>query len=398
MELSRLLALTFSVILSLSGSVAWAQLPSNLTWTTVLKDVGGLEGLTGDDNGKFYVADRRAPQCTVWEIDTTTTPAATSAVGAINRAGCTPSGLTFDANRDLFITTGGGGGFIYKVALNGPNVPAQIYAEGVPGANGMAFLGSDLFVTDGTENQGRVWKITGADADCATNLNCEEFLRIQPRTNSAALGGNVEAGDQPFGVGSERYTVPRHIINPVNDMDRQAITANGIAFSNNGRLMYVADTSRGAIWAARLDNRGNLESQTGCDPTFHPNTLCMDNLYVAHPLLEGIDGFILDRRGTILASVNERNAIVAVTTPQKEVFDLFQNAPDPQTLLRNGRLNDPSAPLEFPTSPFLSGTIFCTTGADSPRRDNNPANDGEGPKVICADQRFTVPGLPLPIK
>jgi hypothetical protein len=124
----------------------------------------------------------------------------------------------------------------------------------------------------------------------------------------------------------------------------------------------------------------------------------MDSLYVAHPLLEGIDGFILDRKGNILASVNERNAIVVVTTPQKQVFDLFQNAPDPTTLLRNGRSGDPSAPLEFPTSPYLSRNSFCTTNADTPRRDNNPSPPGEGSKVACIDQRFTVPGLPLPVK
>ena len=52
------------------------------------------------------------------------------------------------------------------------------------------------------------------------------------------------------------------------------------------------------------------------------NTLCMDSLYIAHPLLEGVDGIILLTDGTILASVNERNAIVAVA-PDKNVEDVF---------------------------------------------------------------------------
>jgi hypothetical protein len=182
-------------------------------------------------------------------------------------------------------------------------------------------------------------------------------------------------------------------------MDRQAITANGVAFNVSGRIMYVADTSRGAIWAAKLKNNGELDSKTGCDPTFHDNTLCMDSLYVAHPLLEGIDGFVLNKKGDILASVNERNAIVVVNTSQKEVVDLFQNPADGTTFLRNGDLTtNPPRPLEFPTSPFLSGKSFCTTNADTARRDNNPAGPGEGSKVNCIDQPFAVPGLPLPIK
>jgi hypothetical protein len=123
----------------------------------------------------------------------------------------------------------------------------------------------------------------------------------------------------------------------------------------------------------------------------------MDSLYVAHPLLEGVDGIILLIDGTILASVNERNAIVAIA-PDKKVSDAFQNAADRDTLLRNGRTDDRFAPLEFPTSPFASGTKFCTTNADTGRRDNNPSTTGEGPKVNCLDQNLMSSGLPLPVQ
>jgi len=162
--------------------------------------------------------------------------------------------------------------------------------------------------------------------------------------------------------------------------------------------MFIADTSRGAIWDAELDSNGNLKSKTGCAPTFNEKALCMDSLYVAHPLLEGIDGIALLSNGTILASVNERNAIVAVS-PDGKVTDAFQNPADAVTLLRNGDPSaDPPRPLEFPTSPFVSGRTFCATGADSPRRDNNPNGPGEGAKVICLDQDLQVPGLPLPVQ
>ena len=260
-----LLALALTIILNFGASLALAQFPDTLAWRTVLAagdvvdgvPVGSMEGLTGDNDGNFYVADRgvndadHTDTCNVWRINSNTGSA--NHVGQIIDDPCRPSGLTFGLNGDLFITTGEAPGIIYRLTpdATNPTSPAatgSVYATGVPGANGLAFLGGDLFVSDGTGNQGRVWKITSAGADCASNFNCQEFLRIQPRTNSTALGGNVEPVDQPFGVGSERYTVPRHVINPVNNQDRQAITANGIAFNVNGRTVYVADTSRGAMW------------------------------------------------------------------------------------------------------------------------------------------------------
>jgi hypothetical protein len=395
--------LVLALLIGLASSSAWAQFPNNPTWTTVFVPPAPIEGLTGDNNGNFYVADRGSggANCAVWQIDTNTNTV--QQVGLITAA-CIPSGLAFDANNDLFITSPAG---IYKLTPNAGSPTSgaalgSLYATGVPGANGVAFLGNNLFVTDGTENQGRVWKI----ASCATPpCPAVEFFRIQPRRNVTTLGGNVAPNpdpniNRPDGVGSERYTVPRHTIAPVNNLDRQGIVANGIAFSDNGKTVFVSDTSRGAIWAAKLKNNGDLDSNTGCDVTFHANTLCMDSLYVAHPLLEGVDGIALLRDQTILASVNERNAIVAINK-QKEVKDLFQNAADQTTLLRNGRTGDPSAPMEFPTSPFASDRKFCTSGADSPRRDNNPntgMGNGEGSKVICLDQDLKTKGLPLPVQ
>jgi hypothetical protein len=59
--------------------------------------------------------------------------------------------------------------------------------------------------------------------------------------------------------------------------------------------------------------------------------------------------------------------------------------------------------LEFPTSPFLSGTKFCVTSSDNNRRDNSPSTAGQiggasGPlgKISCMDQALDTSGLPLP--
>jgi sugar lactone lactonase YvrE len=395
-------ALAAAVCVSLMAAPARAEFPND--WFTVLSGVGAIEGLTGDDFGKFYVADREANTCTIWEIDTSPGLDApvVDDVGAVNQPGCTPSGLAFGPDGALYITTAGGGGFIYRQEL-GDFTPAEAYAIGVPGANGVAFAGGDLYVTDGTANQGRVWKITGANADCnpGSLFNCVEFFRIEPRRNGEDLGGNVENTDppdgQPNGVGSARYTVPRHNLDD-DPTDRQDIVANGIAFTPNGKTAYVADTARGAIWAAQLNSDGTLKSAQGCDETFHENVLCREALYVAHPLLEGVDGIALLDDGTILASVNERNSIVAIK-PNKKVVEEFVNPADGTTLLRNGDPSeDPPRPMEFPTSPFVSGQTFCTTGADSPRRDNNPNGPGEGPKVTCLNQDLTPGGLSLPVQ
>ncbi len=394
-----------------------AEFPKDPDWTTVLTtgqdvggiDVGQMEGLTGDDNGVFYVADRgeldggadpdNLDTCHVWRINTNTDTV--DLVGQIALDPCRPSGLTFDANGDLFITTSVGDGFIYKLTpddefpTSGDALGSE-YASGVPGANGVAFVGDVLYVTDGTKNRGRVWKIESEGADCEAETDCVELFRIQPRRNGTDLGGEVITTDQPDGVGSVRYTVPRHDTGAPDGSDRQDIVANGIAFTPNGKTAYVADTARGAIWAAKLKSNGDLVSEKGCNPTFRVNVLCMDSLYVAHPLLEGADGIALLDNGTILVSVNERNAIVAIA-PDKTVTDAFQNEADETTLLRNGDDSD-EKPLEFPTSPFISGKTFCTTNADSKRRDNNPSGAGVGSKVNCIVEDVKPGGLSLPVQ
>ena len=104
---------------------------------------------------------------------------------------------------------------------------------------------------------------------------------------------------------------------------RQNLVANGIAFNRDGD-MFVIDTARGALWKIRFDLYGNLKSPTGCDTTFTPNTLCLSNVFVAHPILEGGDGIALDVFGNIWVDANERNAVAFVTRHGK-VFEVFRN-------------------------------------------------------------------------
>jgi hypothetical protein len=206
------------------------------------------------------------------------------------------------------------------------------------------------------------------------------------------------------GVGRDVRTLPPGTItvtpltrNAANTAGSQPLVANGLAFGKDGDL-FVSDTARGALWKVKLDRHGNVRSKTGCDTTFTANTLCLENLFVAHPLLEGADGIALDRAGNVWVDANERNAVIVVTNNGK-VIEVFRNAPDAATRQRN------TGPLEFNTSPVLLDRRFCTANLDANRRDNSPNTAGEispaGPslgKISCMDQRLSIRGEPLPVR
>ena len=184
----------------------------------------------------------------------------------------------------------------------------------------------------------------------------------------------------------------------------QPLVANGLAFTKKGDLFNI-DTARGALWKIEFDRHGNLKSPTGCDTTFTANTLCLSNIFVAHPILEGGDGIALDREGNIWVDANERNA-VAVVTKEGKVIEVFRNPVNTAGLRNSADTADGNKHiLEFPTSPFLTGKVFCTSQSDGNRRDNSPNTGGEivpgsailG-KISCMDQELKIPGLPLPVR
>jgi sugar lactone lactonase YvrE len=181
------------------------------------------------------------------------------------------------------------------------------------------------------------------------------------------------------------------------------LVANGIAFNRQGD-MFVIDTARGALWKVQFNRRGNLKSPVGCDTTFTPNTLCLSNVFVANPILEGGDGIVLDVAGNIWVDANERNA-VAVVTKDGRVEEVFRNPVNSLNLRNSADTAEGNMHiLEFPTSPFLTGKIFCTSMSDGNRRDNSPNTGGEVVpssailgKISCMDQELKIPGLPLPV-
>jgi hypothetical protein len=398
--------LLIAFVLFLGWSTAWAAqapkppYPTDATFTTLVTTPLVIEGLTGDGT-YLYAAARQTSlgaKCPIYRVNISTRvletigyiPASNTSTAAGQPLPCNPAGVAFDSLGRLFIaesqpvlTEASQKVYILDPPFAAETIPgsaptAPYYASGVPGANGIAFKGSDLWISDGTSNQGRVWKVGPNGGDCASSFNCEEVFRIQPMNNS-------------FNVGRTNTTNPG---------TAQNLVANGLAFNAEGNLL-VADTARGALWLVKFDKNGDLESKRDCDHTFNSNTLCLENLFRADPRLEGADGIALDNSGNIWAAVNERNAIVfSVFYGTSNSAEVFRN-PINSSGLRNSGNNIHI--LEFPTSPFLSGTKLCVTSSDGDRRDNSPASGGEiSPsgslkgKISCMDQPLSSPGLPLP--
>lgn len=416
MQATRVIAILCALVLGAGVSPASADdddarpFPQNATFTTQAITPLAIEGLTGDADGNLYTTGRATPPspCPVWKISGATL----TAVGLVpNPAAspCNPSGITFDRVGHLYIADAGSGGVVWTLAPNAATpATATAFATGVPGTNGLAFdRDGNLWTADGTTGQGRVWRIVPFGGACEPDfVGCREVFRIQPLSNEVNLVLGVG------GVGRDVRSLPPGTIlvtpttrNAANALGSQPLVGNGVAFNRQGDL-FIADTGRGAIWKAEFDRRGNLKSPTGCDLTFTANTLCLDNVFVAHPYLEGADGIALDVAGNIWVDANERNAVVVVTKKGR-VVEVFRN-PVNAAGLRNSA--DPPTGnnhiLEFPTSPFLTGTRFCTSQSDGDRRDNSPRaageiNAGTGAargKISCMDQELHIPGLPLPVR
>ena len=406
----------------LGGSSAWGDdddklpFPKNATVTTLITTPRLIEGLTGDIHRNLYTAASGTPPCAVWQINIHN-PSLTPVGFVVPAVGdCALRGIAFNEAGDLFVTDDAAGTiYTFNPSVNNPP-NAAIFASGVPGANSIAFdKKGNLWVSDGVTAQGRVWKITGPGANCISTpaINCEEVFRIQPMANEVNLVNGVG------GVGRDVRWLPLGTItvtptsrNAANTLGSQPLVANGLAFNKDGDKLFIADTARGAIWKVTFSRDGHLKSKTGCDTTFAPNTLCLDNVFVAHPYLEGADGIALDRDGNIWVVAVERQAIVVVTKHGK-VIEVFRNPVNSPSGVGLRNAGDQSVGnnhiLEAPTSPFLIGKVFCTAQADFGLRDNSPRSTGEvlggqpqdGPiplaKISCMDQESKIPGLRLPI-
>jgi sugar lactone lactonase YvrE len=344
------------------------------SFSTLITTPLAIEGLTTDGSSVYTTGRGATGPCPVWQINLASPSLVV--VGLIPNP-CNPSGLVFNSSGQLFTVDADR---IYSLTPSAASPPtATVFASGVPGANGIAFDRSgNAWTGDGTTGQGRVWRVNRQGSQVTG------AFRVPPIAIDTTVAG---------GIGRDVRTLPPGTIavtpttrNAADTAGSQPLVANGLAFDRRGDL-FIADTARGAIWRVEIDNRGDVRSHTGCDDAYAPDTLCFENVFVAHPLLEGVDGIVFDDAGNLWCSVNERNAIVVVT-PGGRVIEVFRNPRDRTTGLRN------EGPLETPTSPVVVGKIVCTVNSDGNRRDNFPNTAGEitpaGPargKISCARQR-----------
>jgi streptogramin lyase len=360
------------------------------------------EGLTVDpDTQILYTAEapNAAGECIVRATSMTGVVSVVGVLPIMPGAACAPRGLEF-RDRRLYIADQGAGVTGWVFQMDPASGQSSLYAAGVPGANGIAFDSfGNLWITDSLRGFGRVYR-----REAQTGL-VQEVFRVPPVGNGTIYGGRLSA-PTTSGIG-------RQIVNlPVGMQSEVRQVANGIAVveryddathaegRGKARLatVYIADTARGALWAAHLDGRGDLApGQTGCDPTLQENTLCDEALFVAHPRLEGADGMVVDRDGSLIVAANSRQALVRVDR-WGNVTELFRN-PFNSQLLRSSAdtIEGNTHILEYPSNPVIVSApgegrahTICVTSIDRGPRDNWPGTVGEigGPgqdrgKISC---------------
>ena len=284
-----------------------------------------VESITADKEGRLYLPDRVTGN--ILRVDPKTPKPVV--VGRIEvreitgkKVNADGGGIDFNQQGDLFIAAAPFGEVVrVKGSDLNPAKPgvAQTFATGTAGANGIAFdRQGNLFISGGAS--GNIYRVGANGGAAQTIAQIEKHSRTLP-----------------------------------DGKTQQATVANGLAFDAKG-LLYVADTSRGAIWTVAIGADGKSGKAA---------------LLAQSPLLEGADGLAFDRSGKLWVAVNERNALVTVT-PDGQVQEIAKN--------------DSRGPLEFPAAIVFIGDTAYIANYDTPRRDNMDANgksalDGIGASI-----------------
>ena len=354
MRRSALLAATTVAGAAFIGSIAegdrkskgggdYRPLGAEAPWTTVHENTLGLEGLTADSRGNLYSPTRNSPGgCPVSGCPRAagrrrlSAPSPLHAVRRASRSIATASCSWPTARRSSAsgrarrrrrrrpcsrpVSPAPTGSRSTSAATSGSPTAAPVKAACGGSAAKGAPDGGFPRAADGQRRRPQLPRRGAARL---------EISGVGPRPTLGASGHGVDHAHRPPG---RQHLGSQHLV------------ANGLRSTATARCSSAtprAAPSGGSSSAVT----GSCAARSAATPTFTSNTLCLSNVFVQHPALEGADGIALDRQGNVIAAANERNAVV-VATQRSGVVELFRN-PVTSSRLRN------EGPLEFPTSPVL---------------------------------------------
>ena len=347
--------------------------------TTVHTDAVGLEGLTADTAATS--TRRRVPggPCPIVRVPASGGPAAT--VGQLP-APCSPAGLAFDRSGDLFVADGDE---ILRLRPSASSPPtATVFATGVRAP---------------TASRSTARRPVGVRRRDGPGPG------VADRDDGAARGIPRPAdGQRRQLVARRRRRWPRPALGAAGDGDghadgRQAANTLGpsLSWPTGSPSTATARCSRRhrarRNLAGRVRPPGHLRSPTGCDTTFTANTLCLHNVFVQHPALEGADGIALDREGNDRRRQRAQRGCGGDGT--RRVVELFRNPLTRSGCATAGRWSFPPARCCRPQA------VHGAFGRHPPRQ--LPQQRGRGRaghaarEALLLDRRLPAEGLPLPV-
>ena len=253
--------------------VSWVQATSPTTLATFPFDSEGLTVNPG--TATLYVAESpdNAGECHVRSISMSGVVTSIGVVPRINGAACAPRGAGVP-RRDALVAdqAAGDAGWVFR--MDPATGQADIFASGVPGANGIAFDGhGHLWITDSLRGQGRVYRrhaVTGTVEKMLT-------VRRSPMAPCMAVWSplrrrRVWAGrSSTCRSGLRTKCARRPTASPSSDGDRprRSTSPTPHAVPSGPRHSTSA-----ATWCA---------GQRGCNGSLQPDTLCEDAVFVPAP-------------------------------------------------------------------------------------------------------------------
>ena len=237
-----------------------------------------------------------------------------------------PEGMAVDTNGNIFVGMAFTGEIVRISPENDTETFAQLPSPGSGFMTGLAFdLAGNLYVAMSSFNSTThgIWRVTpdGEEVELFASLTVDDSPDGLPRglvfdsvgylyvTDS--LGGKVWKIDRDGTVRIWKADPLLEGRGPYDPPLPAQIGANGLAFDEEGRYLYVANFDTGSILriAVRAD-------RTAGDAT----------IFVEDELLVGADGIAFDDNGNLYVAVNSQDLVVVVSS-NREVSTFVQGPP-----------------------------------------------------------------------